>query len=182
MPEDHRWFRDKTDIPLYIPSHCDHDVVKRLMDENTVMWHCASHELANTCIGTFYPGEPAFFGSGVPMLRFMTMCIAGWGYTNIHLFGADSSYRGDKTHAYYERKRSEYKAPQSVLANGREFLSTDHLIRQAYDFVRIVERYNQLGVKFTVYGDGLLPWLSGGSYASDGRTPPLREVRAASGS
>lgn len=167
LPDDHRWFKNHNDTPLYIASHCNHEVVKRLKDENTVMWHFAGFELANQAIGQFYPGEPAFWGSAVPLLRFLNVCVSGWKMKNIHVFGADSSYRNGKHHAYEAYVPGLKEVP--IWAYGREFISNPHLVRQARDFCDILDAYAKMRpeVKVTVYGDGLLPHLAKNYTRSD---------------
>lgn len=160
LPDDHRWFRGGKKPPLYVPSHCDHHVLDRLMDKNTVMWHWGGNELTDLCIGTFYPGEPAFKGSGIPLLRFLYVMVGGWNTKQIHLFGADSSHRGSEHHAY-----DAYTPTQPVIRSwcyGKEFITNPHLLHQARDFCNIVNVWNtrNMGINVWVYGDGLLPHLA----------------------
>lgn len=81
------------------------------------------------------------------------------GYRRIHLFGFDSSYRGDAGHAYAQPLND---ADQLVNAHAgdRTFRAAPWMVRQAQDFQDMGPVLIAAGAEITVHGDGLLPHVA----------------------
>ncbi len=94
------------------------------------------------------------------------------GFREIHLYGYDSSYRGDAGHAYEQALNGEERIVDAHVAD-RVFKAAPWMVRQAQDFEGIAEAIIDAGGVIVVHGDGLLPFL-----AQQMRGIPAAKVRA----
>lgn len=91
------------DITYLIASRCHPKVFERLKDCKVVVWHAAGDNnimaLMNRAdvIAKQPCEEPLINGGTAGVTRTMFLATA-LGYTELHIYGADSSYSGDKTH------------------------------------------------------------------------------------
>jgi hypothetical protein len=88
------------------------------------------------------------------------------GYRNFYLFGFDSSYRNEKSHAYpqlLKNKESviDVKLPGiHYLDEQATFRSTSWMATQAGEFEEIAKSLASQGCRIVVRGDGLLPHVA----------------------
>ena len=85
------------DITYLVASRCHPDVFKRLEGCKIIVWHAGGDHNINDLLCERKLNEPMVNGgsAGVTRAMFLVNCL---GYTDQHIFGADSSYTGDDTH------------------------------------------------------------------------------------
>lgn len=82
------------------------------------------------------------------------------GFLDVHLYGFDSSYRGDENHAY-KQPLNDSERVIDVQVNGRKFKTAAWMAMQAEEFKQISKDLcENHGMAFTVHGDGLLPYVA----------------------
>lgn len=77
------------------------------------------------------------------------------GFRNIHVFGFDSSFRGDAGHAFSQPMNISEPVCQVEYA-GKTYQCTFTMKSQADVFPRLAYELEQMGVTFTVHGSGFL--------------------------
>jgi hypothetical protein len=122
-----------------------------------VLWH-----LECTGMEDVFPAERkakggyALIGGGASVGN-SAMCLAYvMGYRTFHVFGYDSSHRGDASHAY-EQPMNRFIPTLPVEWAGRKFISSVAMKAQAEKFQMTGQALKQEGCTINVYGDGLLP-------------------------
>lgn len=82
------------------------------------------------------------------------------GFRDVHLYGYDSSYRGDENHAY-SQPLNDCERIIEVQVNGIKFKTAPWMAMQADEFKEIAKDLcENHGMKFTIHGDGLLPYVA----------------------
>lgn len=79
------------------------------------------------------------------------------GYRSFHLHGLDSSFRGDQTHAYADRRCGAWVDGNALEIGGRK--TSLNFLQQVTDCAHMIELFKGPSVEATelhVYGDGLL--------------------------
>ena len=82
----------------------------------------------------------------------------GLGFRKFHVFGFDSSHRGDKSHAYAQ-DMNKVIPNMTVEWCGTTYLASITMKAQAERFQIMGQHLKQLGCTVEVYGDGLLPHM-----------------------
>lgn len=130
----------------YYASQCVPEVLYAAGEELTC-WHAASD-----CLDGLDLKSPPVGGGTTAAMRGLVLSY-GLGYRDFHLFGLDSSYDGDRVHAY---EQHGYGAHLDVVCGDRHFRSSPQLIGQAEDFKKMAPDMIAAGCEITVYGAGLL--------------------------
>ncbi len=81
------------------------------------------------------------------------------GFREIHLYGYDSSYRGDAGHAYEQALNGEERIVDAHIGE-KTFKAAPWMVRQAQDFDGLAAAIVGAGGMIAVHGDGLLPYLA----------------------
>lgn len=79
------------------------------------------------------------------------------GYRKIALHGMDSSFKGNVTHAYPDRRTGDWADVSGMEING--YRTSLNFLQQVSDFANVLERFSRPDtepVDFDVFGDGLL--------------------------
>lgn len=79
------------------------------------------------------------------------------GYRKIHLYGFDSSYRGDENHAYPQPMNDGERIVDVTLEDDRAFKAAPWMVVQVEDFKLLAQELGGAGCELFVHGDGLLP-------------------------
>lgn len=137
----------------YLASQCN----PSLFDVgNVVLWHAASPGMAEMLVGT---RETALIGGG-STVGLQAIAIAYvLGYRQIHLYGFDSSYRGDTHHAYPQSLNADERVVAAVIGD-RTFRAAPWMVQQAEEFLSTRAELERDGSVITVHGDGLLPYIA----------------------
>ena len=155
-----------TEVKYLLAASCDPKIYEHLKEKQVVMWHCHSDEAIEKLKGHL-EGEYHAIGGGCTVgLRALSIAVM-LGYSNIHLFGFDSSLGdNDKHHAYDFSDASEELGQiynikvgkDTLVGNEKTFHCAGYQLAQADHFKDFYTRYNQY-FNPTFYGDGLLPTL-----------------------
>ena len=130
----------------YYASQCEPEVLDRAGNE-LILWHAASQALDGI------DGINNIVGGGSTTATRALYLAYGLGYRDFHLFGLDSSYDGDRCHAY---KQGGYETTLDVHCGEETFKSSPQLIAQAEDFKVIIPEMIKAGCTVTIHGSGLL--------------------------
>lgn len=111
----------------------------------------------DACLPGNHPAHALIGGGTTVGLSAMVLAYA-LGYRKIHLYGFDSSYRDDQTHAYKQADPQRVDVVATVA--GRKFHTSLAMAKQAELFPQLADSLIDLGCLITIRGDGLLPWTS----------------------
>ena len=125
---------------------------------NVVLWH-SYDEGTTEYLQEHHPEKPwaTFTGGGTVALRSMVMAQA-LGFKFIHLYGLDSSYSEGENHAYEQTMNDGEKVDQIFVGN-KEFTAARWMARQTTDFQVQYKQLTEAGIKVSVHGRGLLPYV-----------------------
>lgn len=102
-------------------------------------------------------GEPfSLLGGAASVGNTATVLAYALGYRDLHLYGYDSSHRGEASHAF-RQPINDGDPCALVLFNGREYLTSLTMKLQAERFQQTGRLLVEAGCKIAVHGDGLLP-------------------------
>jgi len=136
-------------VTYLIASQCHPDVFDALEGANVKVWHAhgaKAHEVVQ---------EPMIMGSGTVISRAVHIAHDS-GMRQFSLYGVDSSYEGEKHHAY----KQELNNNENILEfwmGGKEYQTTGAFAAQAEDFLAQAKTLESMGSSFEFHCDGLLP-------------------------
>ena len=140
-------------IFYFVASVCHPSVFDRLAGCDVILWHPSGLFGAEGIVAAHDGPEALLIGGGSTMgLRWVNLAYV-MGYRNFDLHGLDSSFRGNSTHAYPDRR----DGAQTITVDG--FETSQNFMAQVADFFGMIDRFNQADVDPTtmdVRGDGLL--------------------------
>lgn len=139
-------------VKLYLATQCDPSLFDEGHNHEIVAWHPPMGGLS----GVTEHRDTVLIGGGTCVGIRALRLLHVLGYRTLHLFGYDSSFRGDEAHAYAQPENADDVRRACVVA-GREFISTAWMIRQADDFQHVAAGLMHEGMTIHVHGDGLLP-------------------------
>lgn len=137
----------------YYASQCDKGVLfaASQLGDSLVCWH-AGGEPMDELAKEGYSFLNIVGGGSTGATRAMVLAY-GLGYRKMHLFGMDSSYDGDRGHAY---DQADYEKFLSVTCGDEVFKTSPQLLGQAEDFKLIAPGLVAAACEITVHGKGLL--------------------------
>lgn len=100
-------------------------------------------------------GGYTLLGAGVSAGNAAMSIAFSQGYRELHLFGYDSSYHEDNSHAY-EQKINQFMPTTEITWGGKTFIASVAMKGQAEKFPLNVAALNNAGCEVFVYGEGLL--------------------------
>jgi hypothetical protein len=127
-------------------------LIDRLLDcgQRVTLWHAASTEPEMLAL---LSGRLMVYGGSTTATRGPFLAGA-MGFRDIHAFGADSSYSADTHVGGSLRKENEIVC----LFEGEAYRTTMWMMQQAESWVQfMLPELVPTGMRFAVYGDGLLP-------------------------
>lgn len=128
--------------------------------KSVTLWHQEypeDMERFDACLPANGPAHALIGGGTTVGLSAMVLAYA-LGYRKLHLYGYDSSYRDEKTHAY--KQSDPQRVDCIVTAGGKKFRTSLAMARQAELFPGLCDTLINAGCLITLRGDGLLPWQS----------------------
>ena len=132
----------------FLASTCHPKLFEHLEGCNIVMWHPSGVEGIMDVDGVNFA-----IGGGVTMgLRWIHLGYA-LGYREFDLHGLDSSYRGDSTHAYPDRRDGK----EHIVVEG--YRTNINFVQQVLSFIATMDRLEKDDVdpvKVNLFGEGLL--------------------------
>lgn len=130
----------------YVGSTCHPSTFDALSGRNVVLWHPLMGDLP-------IPEGHGSIGGGPTVLTRAPMLAFCMGYRDVHLFGADSSYEGERHHIY--------DAPRDPLVrvelDGEIYDSCGVFVHQVAYFQQILHWYQTHNATFEIHGRGLGP-------------------------
>lgn len=151
------------DVTYLVASRCHPSIFEKLRDCNVVTWHvlCGEGgEPIDELLTEHNKAEPMICGGTAAVTRGMHLAdclmqqISG---REIHLFGVDSSFEGEFTHA---KKSIVPEREIQLWCEGRWFRTTPWLCGQAEDFKILAPVLRDGGVRLVVHGTGLVPHIA----------------------
>jgi uncharacterized Rossmann fold enzyme len=129
------------------------------MEPGAVLWHLHMEGMEDV----FPPervkaGGYSIVGGGASVGNSACALAYVLGYRKLHLFGYDSSHRGDASHAY-DQPMNRFIPVIDVEWAGKHFRSSVAMKAQAEKFMITGQALKHLGCEITVHGDGLLPTM-----------------------
>ena len=144
------------DVTYLIASRCHPDVFNALKGYKVIVFHAMSEEDMEMHLVHLGLMEPMVGGGSAGVTRGVS--VAGvMGYTEMHLFGVDSCYEGDETHAggsVITQRR------ERVRICGKTWTVAPWMLLQLGDLKMMVPFVRQMGVKLIIHGTGLVPYAA----------------------
>lgn len=140
------------DVVYLVGSRCHRSVFKALEGYKVVVWHSVGDQGMDDMLCEYQRAEPMCGHGSAAATTAMSLCT-NMGYRQIRMFGADSSYPGEHTHA---KQSIVSEVPLDVWMDGRRFKSTSWLAGQVEDFQKLGPMLRDQGCNIEFYGDGLL--------------------------
>lgn len=155
-------------VTYLVASRCHPRVFEKLAGYDVVVWHCAGDEelmplLEQHCSGrtleeAMAKQEPTVNGGTATVTRGMVVAVE-LGYTDLHLFGADSSFPAKDGDTHLLKSLVDEQVIH-VKCDGRDFWTAPWMTLQVEDIREIGRDLRDRGYKLTFYGDGLLQHAS----------------------
>jgi hypothetical protein len=142
-----RYLQGGHDCEYFIASFCAPETFDALSDKRVTLWHAGSGDVKPPKGQGMVGGGPTVM-SRAPMLAF---CV---GYRDVHLFGADSSYEGDRHHVYEDAEREN---DVRVELDGLVYDTSPVFVHQVAYFQQIHHFFVTRDASFTIHGRGLGP-------------------------
>ena len=140
------------DVTYIVASRCHRSVFEALEGHKVFVFHAAGDKNIEAMLEEFQRYEP-MCAHGSAAVTTAMLVASNLGYRNMRIFGADSSYTGEFTHA---KESIVQEQLLEIWMNGRRFQSTSWLAGQVEDFKIIGPALNQQGIEIEFFGDGLL--------------------------
>ena len=145
------------EITYLLASRCPPKAFDLVAGCRIVCWHAAGDEGLDEMLIAKGRNEPTVVGGGAAVTRAMVIALP-MGYTKVHLYGADSSFVDGETHI---RKSTTNERRIKIKVGLREFETAPWMCKQVEEFKAIAPQYrDQVGAKFIVHGDGLIPHVA----------------------
>ena len=144
------------DITYLLSSRCPPKAFKMLKDCKVVCWHAGGDEHIEDILVRRRRMEPLVKGGTAAITRAMILVLP-MGYTDIHLWGADSSFSKGETHI---RQSTTLEKRMMVSVAGRAFECAPWMAQQAEDFKVLAPIMAGHKASLTVHGDGLIPQIA----------------------
>ena len=142
------------ELPIFLNSQCNPELFKKT--DKAILWHSVIDG-----IDEHIPDHEdyALIGGGLTV-GLSAMCLVyTLGYRNLHLYGYDSSYHEDQSHAY-EQALNKGEQTCEVTVNGKTFKSSLTMGRQAELFQQVAFNLIDAGCIITVDGEGAIPEIA----------------------
>jgi uncharacterized Rossmann fold enzyme len=142
-----------------LASQCHPLVFEAAPEEHTMLWHPVIEgvlDAQNPLPMGLVQQSHTLIGGGTTV-GLSAMCLAyTMGYRKLHLYGYDSSHRGESGHAYPQPDNSS-EVMCRVTSFGKVYHSTLTMAKQAELFPTVANNLIERGCIITMDGDGLLP-------------------------
>ena len=146
------------EITYLIASRCPPQAFDMLDGCKVVCWHAAGDKSIEALLQKHKKfDEPMVIGGTAAVTRCMVLAQT-LGYTEIHLWGCDSSFSEGDTHI---RQSTTKEKRVKVGVAGKAFETAPWMAQQAEDFKLLAPPLrDRFGVRFFVHGDGLIPHIA----------------------
>jgi uncharacterized Rossmann fold enzyme len=147
------FFKPHTSITYLIASRCVPEVFDILKDCRVVIWHASGDENIGELLEKHKINEPMVTGGSAAVTRSMFLAMA-IGYTEIHIFGGDSSFAPTGDTHIGQSTTIERRMP--VKCGSRVFEVAPWMTIQVEDLKKLAPLINFLKIRLFFHGDGML--------------------------
>ena len=170
------FFTPHKDITYLLASRCVPAAFDMLAGCKIVLWHAAGDERIREILEARKVNEPMVTGGSAAVTRAMMLALP-MGYTQVHIYGGDSSFAAGDTHI---RKSTTVEKRMAVKCNGRVFEIAPWMAMQVSDLEKLAPLIKRLGIRMHFHGDGLLQYVARTlGFRTDYDNAYQRAVRAA---
>lgn len=147
------------DVTYLIGARCHESVFKRLHGCKVIAWHAGGDHNIYEFLRQNDVREPLINGGSAAVTRAMYLAYA-MGFRNIHLFGADSSYKDDDTHVNGSLvPEKDIRVHVGAHEGHPVFRTTPEFCAQVEEFKIIYPNFLAMGCNIQVHGTGMLPYV-----------------------
>ena len=147
-----KFLKPHKDITYLMASRCPPEAFELIKDCKISVWHAAGDERIREILETKQINEPMVTGGSAAVTRAMMLALP-MGYTNVHVYGGDSSFAEGDTHIG-ESTTTERR--MAVKCNGRVFETAPWMTLQVNDLEKLAPVIRYCGATMHFHGDGLL--------------------------
>ena len=146
------FFTPHPDITYLLASRCCPQAFDLIRGCRLVLWHAAGDERIRPILEARRRNEPMIVGGSAAVTRAIVLAMP-MGYTDLHVYGGDSSFADGDTHI---RKSTTVERRMLIKCNGREFEVAPWMTIQVGDLEKLSPMINRLGLRLHFHGDGLM--------------------------
>ena len=151
------------DVTYLVASMCDPSVFDKLKGHRVKLWHAGQGE--HIPITDLLPDGSVVHAGGSTVALRMVELGHFLGFRRFHFYGMDSSFRGDKHHAY---SYHDYETDARMQIQGYD--TTTAMLVQISDISRRLPIWDEMGIQeMTVHGGGLFQHLWRQEFGGDTR-------------
>ena len=150
------FFTPHKDITYLLASRCVPEAFERVKGCKLVIWHAAGDTNLQSILERRGKMEPMSIGGSAAVTRAMILALP-MGYTDIHIYGGDSSFADGETHI---RKSTTEERRVAIRCNGRVFEVAPWMALQTKDLEKLVPLIKRCKARLRFHGDGLLQWVA----------------------
>lgn len=145
------------EITYLLGARCHPSVFGRLRNCTSIEWHAGGDHNIAQFLADEGIMEPMINGGSAGVTRAMYLACA-LGYTDLHLYGADSSLADDgKTHVTQSALGEKvFRIWITYQKAGVPFLTTPEMCAQVEEFMKITPHFEEFGLSVEVHGAGML--------------------------
>ena len=146
------FFTPHKDITYLLASRCVPEAFERIKGCKLVIWHAAGDTNLQDILERRGKMEPMSVGGSAAVTRAMVLAMP-MGYSDIHIYGGDSSFAAGETHI---RQSTTLERRVAVKCNGRVFEVAPWMTLQIRDLEALIPIIKLYRVRMHFHGDGLL--------------------------
>lgn len=148
----------KTDALLLYAAQCHPEVFQKAMNAGKVIIWCPSIKcIVDVLTEKKMDASVVCAGSTVGLKSIGLAQL--FGFRNVDLYGYDSSYRGNENHAY-KQPLNDKENIVDITVGDRKFKCASWMATQAEEFKGCIDNFLHAGMRISVHGDGLLPYVA----------------------
>ena len=149
------FFTPHPDITYLLASRIPPKVFEILEGCRIVVWHAAGDEKIRDVLEERKRMEPMIVGGSAAVTRAM-MLVLPMGYTDMHVYGGDSSFTNGETHI---RKSTTEERRMAIKCGDRVFEIAPWMTMQVEDLKLLAPLMKKLKINLHLHGDGLLQYV-----------------------
>ena len=150
------FFTPHPDITYLLGSRVPPKVFDILDGCRVVVWHAAGDTNIQNILEKNKVMEPMVIGGSAAVTRAMVLVLP-IGYSEIHVYGGDSSFANGETHI---RKSTTEERRMALKCGNRVFEVAPWMLTQVEDLKKMVPLLTSQKVKVHLHGDGLLQYVA----------------------
>ena len=143
-------------VTYLVASRCHRKVFLKLKGHKVIVWHTLGDVCLEKLLAKYGKKEPMVAGGSSGVTRGLFLAGA-MGYTKeIHLFGVDGCYEGEKSHV----NGGVDSGRMQIVVRGKWFVVSPWMAMQGEHFKMLLPVLQQFKLRLIVHGTGLIPYLA----------------------